>query len=190
MPSEPEIAYDDAWARRVSAGVAAGSRDALEALYRARYVRLFRLVRSTTRRDDAFALDCVHDAWLRVVRGLPAIDTVAGLDRWLARAAMSAALDRLRAESVRDRHESASAAPEERTVWRDEEERIDSMQRELERLSTEDQRVIGLRFRGGLSLEALGSALGIGMKAAEIRLRRALGRLREGLGVEEVRRDG
>jgi len=190
MTSDPEIAHDDAWARRVSAGVAAGSRDALEALYRARFARIFRLLRSATRRDNAFVMDCVHDAWLRVMRGLPTIETLERLDRWLARTAMSAAIDRLRAESVRNRHEAASVAPADEAAQQDDEETIEAMQRELELLSDDDQRVIGLRFRGGLSLEALGSALGIGMKAAEIRLRRALGRLRAGLAVEEVRRDG
>jgi hypothetical protein len=52
------------------------SPDALESLYRSRFARLFRLVCSTTRRDDAFAMDCVHRAWMRVVQGLPTTDSL------------------------------------------------------------------------------------------------------------------
>jgi RNA polymerase sigma factor (sigma-70 family) len=185
MRSEPESVYDDEWARRVSAGVAAGSRDALESLYRARFARLFRLVRSTTRRDDAFAMDCVHDAWMRVVQGLPTVDSLERLDRWLARAAMSAALDRLRAEAARRKREAkprsddADGAPSERAS---DDEGFEEIQRAIACLGSDDQTVLHLRFRGGLSLEALGSALGIGMKAAEIRVRRAVARLRRRMG--------
>ena len=169
--------FDDAWARRVSSGVAAGSRDALESLYRARYERLFRMVQARTRRDDAFTMDCVHDAWIRVARHLRATDTLEALDRWLARAAISAAIDRLRVDAARSRREAQTVDSPERADG----EILQQMHDELRQLNESDRSVIDLRFRGGLSLEALASVLGIGAKAAEIRLRRAVRRLGERL---------
>lgn len=165
---------DDEWARSVSKRVAAGSRDALESLYAARFERLFRMIRSMTRRDDDFAIDCVQDAWLRVVRSLPALDSLDALDRWLARAAVSAALDRLRTDAARRRRELAH----ETSTTASDEPAIELLRSELRRLGERDRTILDLRFRGGLSLQELGAALGIGMKSAEMRLRRALARLR------------
>lgn len=193
MAAGDEPNLDDAWARRVSAGVAAGSRDALEALYAARFARLIRLVLARTKRDDAFAIDCVHDAWLRVVGHLPAMATLEALDRWLARAAISAAIDRVRTDAARARREAnreANRAGRPPTDPDPDTELIEQMQRELASLAESDRTVLDLRFRGGLSLEAIGVALGMGMKAAEIRLRRALARLRHRLESAGVRRDG
>lgn len=182
MPQRTESIFDDAWARRVSSGVAGGSRDALEALYRARFERLFRMVQARTRRDDAFALDCVHDAWLRVVRSMPPLGSLDALDRWLARAAISAAIDRMRVDAARARREAGRTQVSQDSPS----ELIDTMHAELRQLNDPDRTVIDLRFRGGLSLEALASVLGIGAKAAEIRLRRALARLRDRLGKAAV----
>lgn len=189
MAADDAPNLDDAWARRVSAGVAAGSRDALESLYAARFPRLFRLVRSRTKRDDAFAIDCVHDAWLRVVDHLPIVASLEALDRWLARAAISAAIDRIRADAARSRREADRAIPPPADPNHSA-ELIEQMQRELATLNPPDRTVIDLRFRAGLSLEAIGATLGIGMKAAEIRLRRALARLRGRLDSLGVRRGG
>lgn len=184
MANTPPI-LDDAWARRISAGVAAGSRDALGALYLARYERLFRIVQAKTRRDDAFAIDAVHDAWLRVARQLPVVTTLDALDRWLARAAISAALDRLRSESSRRRREDMERPARNET----DQELIDAMLSELDQLNQADRSVIELRFRRGLSLEALARVLDVGAKAAEIRLRRALGRLRGRMTGRTVREE-
>lgn len=175
MPSDPEPTSDE-WARDVSAEVAAGSRRALEALYEATFDDLLRYVRDRTRRDDAFALDCVHDAWLRVVDGMPPLSTRAALDGWLRRAALSAALDRLRRDHRRVARERSALQP---TTADEPTDLREALARDLRALSPDDRDVLDLRFRRGLSLFALAEALGIGMKAAEMRLRRALGKLRE-----------
>lgn len=183
MASDSPI-LDDEWARRVSAGVASGSRDALESLYRARYERLFRLVRARTRRDDAFVVDCVHDAWLRAARHMRPVGSLDELDRWLARAAISAAIDRLRVDASRRRREETEPLPSAPAA----DELIETMRDELGQLSETDRSAIDLRFRRGLSLDMLAAVLGIGVKAAEIRLRRAVGRLRG--RVEAASQDG
>lgn len=183
--AHPPPILDDAWARRISSGVAAGSRDALGALYTARYEQLFRIVQARTKRDDAFAIDAVHDAWLRVARTLPTMTSLDTLDRWLARAAISAALDRLRSETSRRRREEMERSPRTET----DQELIDAMLAELDQLSQADRSVIELRFRRGLSLESLAQALDVGAKAAEIRLRRALARLRDRMAGRTAREE-
>ncbi|MDZ4754025.1 MAG: sigma-70 family RNA polymerase sigma factor [Phycisphaerae bacterium] len=142
---------DDAWAQRVCAAIAAGSREALAQLYEARFERLFRIVRNRTRRDDAFALAA-----------------------WLVRMVLSAAVDRLRMDASRSRRESSQAA---HAGMRDA-DLLAAMEEELRQLSDDDRSVIDLRFRRNLGLERIGAALGISVKAAEMRLRPALGRLR------------
>jgi len=168
---------DDDWARAVSIGVTRGSPAALESLYRARSAQLYRLIRSRTKRDDAFVLDCVHDAWIRVVRHVPQCPTLDALDRWLTRAALSAAIDRLRTDAARDRREGSSISlpPAPAT----ESEYVRALVAELAHLTDDERDLLRLRYRSGLSLEAMARTLGIGAKAVEMRVRRALARLRQ-----------
>jgi RNA polymerase sigma-70 factor (ECF subfamily) len=174
MPASDDRTIDDDWARRTSAGVASGSRSALASLYEAKFEQLFRFVRSRTRRDDAFALDCVHDAWVRVVRSLPAVGSLAALDAWLFRAALSAAIDRLKSERARAAREVRHTVEPGATA-----EAIEALTRELARLPEDDRSLLQLRFWRGLSIAHIAAALGIGEKAAEMRLRRAVGRLQD-----------
>lgn len=174
MASSDDRPIDDDWARRTSAGVASGSRAAMASLYEARFDALFRFVRSRTRRDDAFTLDCVHDAWVRIVRSLPALRSAAALDAWLLRAALSAALDRLKSERARLERETQHPG-----TLRSAGETIDSLDRELAELTDDDRSLLRLRFWRGLSIPHIAAALGIGEKAAEMRLRRAVARLHE-----------
>lgn len=178
MPASDDRTIDDDWARRTSGGVASGSRAALASLYEARFEMLFRLVRSRTRRDDAFVLDCVHDAWVRVVRSLPALRSLAALDAWLVRAALSAALDRLKAERARGERETQHAA-QSATALPATGESIEALARELAELSDDDRSLLQLRFWRGLSIAHIAAAFGIGEKAAEMRVRRAVARLHE-----------
>jgi RNA polymerase sigma-70 factor (ECF subfamily) len=188
MPARDDQTIDDDWARRTSAGVASGSRAALASLYEARFDLLFRYLESRMRRDDAFVLDCVHDAWVRVTRSLPALRSVAALDAWLLRAALSAALDRLKSERARDDRETRYAVGESGTTERDEPGRVlASLEDELAELGQDDRSVLRLRFWRGLSIAHIAAALGIGEKAAEMRLRRAVARLHERLEASDER---
>jgi len=170
-------AHDDEWAQRVSIGIAAGSREALARLYDARYAQLVRLLRQRTSPDDAFIVDCVHDAWLRIVRALPPRGSIAALDAWIQRAALSAMLDRLKADAARTTREArlSSRPPHGDQSLRD---TIDALQHELRSLSLDDRTLLDPRFRRELGWRQIGSILGLGAKAAEMRFRRILTQLR------------
>lgn len=179
----------DAWASRVSAGVAAGSREALAALYDATFDDLYLAVRSFTKRDESFLLDCVHDAMMRVARRLRTIDTKEGLDAWLRSTVLGAALDRLRGERAAARRErrsvdgKTSASETSVEVDAGAGQDLADIERELARLASlghDDRSLLTLRFVRGLTLEQLANHFGWTPKAIDSRIRRLIARLRPG----------
>ena len=172
---------DDAWASRVSAGIANGSREALASLYEQRFALLFRTAKERTARDESFALDCVQDAMLRVANSLPHINRIVKLDAWLRRTVLSAALDRLRGERSRLRREEVVASSNTEVREFESESTgvlILAIEDELLELSADDQSLLSLRFRRGLTIAQLAQHLGLAPKAIDSRIRRLLGLLR------------
>lgn len=72
-----------------------GDRDALDALLRRHYDRLYSLCRRMTG-NDADALDAAQDALIAIVRGLPRFRAGARFSTWAYRVATNACLDELR----------------------------------------------------------------------------------------------
>jgi RNA polymerase sigma-70 factor (ECF subfamily) len=72
-----------------------GDRDALDALLRRHYDRLYALCRRMTG-NDADALDAAQDALIAIVRGLPRFRAGARFSTWAYRVATNACLDELR----------------------------------------------------------------------------------------------
>jgi RNA polymerase sigma-70 factor (ECF subfamily) len=165
---------DDPWAVDVSARIASGDRLAMGELYEARYAMLFSVVRQRTGRDEEFACDCVHDAWLRIMRHMPRFSNVATLDAWLVRVAMSAALDRTKRDRTRLRREGDRAAIE----LRETNELLERLRLELELLDDSHREALVVRFLRDIPLGGVAEVLGIGVRAAESRVRRAIARLR------------
>lgn len=169
----------DAWAVRVSAGIASGSREALGVLYEAKFTTLVESLRRATRRDESFILDCVQETMIRVATRLGPMPTHAALDAWLTRVALHAAIDRLRAERVRsadaDATPATSAARSAPDADFDAMAEIAAM---LARLPEDERSLLALRFVRGLTLDQIGRHLGEAPKAIDSRIRRILGRLR------------
>jgi RNA polymerase sigma factor (sigma-70 family) len=176
MPRAATDPADDDWARRVTHAIAAGRRDALAELFERRFDGLVALVSARTRRDCDFALDCVQDAFVRVAERLPPLAGAAALDAWLARAALRAAVDRLRAEAARARRERAAGvpahapapAPSDLHALDDELAALDAA------LDDEQRALLRLRHAMGLTVRQIARHLGLGEDAVESRLRRAL----------------
>lgn len=173
--TEPAHASDlDAWAARVSGGVAAGSRESLAALYEAKFDWLYATVRRATRCDESFALDCVQDAMVRVATKLVRLESAASLDAWLRRVVLTAALDRLRAERSQAMRVKRGGAKPAREL----DGTVSAIEEELARLAHDDRNLLRLRFARGLTLQQLGEHLGLAPKAIDSRIRRLLARLR------------
>jgi len=184
LPAGSE-AIEDRAARELTAAIAAGDNEALGRFYEAWFDRAYFLVRTLTRRDEAFCLDVVQDAFLRVVRSLRPMACSASLDRWMARVVHTTALDHIRREARRSRHEALAGAARagatetdtaERTVLLDEQVRW--LEARLAELEEGERTLLIGRFAEGKTLSAVGKAAGVSGNAAHGRLRRLLARLR------------
>lgn len=169
-------------------GIAAGDTRALAAFYEEWFDRAFDLARVLTRRDEAFCLDVVQDAMMKVIRKLRpglGITTRASLDAWFTRVVHTTALDQLRREARRRKREGAQVERDAlggAMPGADEiahlNERINWLTREVRRLEGEEASLVAMRFGKERSLEAVGEEHGMTVGAAHGRIRRLLDRLR------------
>lgn len=156
---------------------------ALDAFYRAWFDRAVALVASLTRRDEAFCLDAVQDAFLRLVRRPPPVwvDSPELLDAWFTRIVHAAALDRLRSDSrraARDRASDAVGSPPTNPAHA---AQTGELVRRLEHLITEldahEHALLRARTMSGAGLAQIGAAVGLTVGAVHGRLRRITSRL-------------
>ena len=61
--------------RELTAAIASGDTEALASLYREHFDSLYGQARRITGRDESFCLDVVQDAFMRVIRSIPIMDT-------------------------------------------------------------------------------------------------------------------
>lgn len=168
---------------RLSRAVARGDREALAEFYCAWFDRCYMSARALTGRDEAFCLDVVQDAMLRVVRSIRPMRGEEELAAWMSRVVRSAALDAIRRESRRSRREQERAglplavSKSPRGLATDAEE-TGWARGVLDGLPPEDRALIAERFGRGRTLEEAGAAAGLSGGAAHGRLRRTLARLR------------
>lgn len=162
----------------LTAAIAAGDGEAFAGFYRAWFDRAHAMARRSTGRDESFCLDVVQDAMLRVVRRLPPLPNEAALAAWLARTIERCALDRLRAEERRRRHErrpvttpESDSAPDLR----------DAAWARVNDLSPEQQELLAARYARDWTLARIGAALGLSTGAVDGRLNRILSALRRSI---------
>ena len=139
-----------------------------------------------TRRDEAFRLDVVQDAALRIIESARPFEREAAFRAWVRRVVFTCAIDRLRAESRRAAREAQYARSAEGCrVLSDSLDRIEEIGALLASLPREEQALIRLRYFTGLSLGRICRLLGLGPKAVDSRLRRLRTRLAAELGGED-----
>lgn len=167
--------------RQLTRAIARGDRDAFAQLYTQKFDFALAVARRASRLDESACLDIVHDAMIRVIRSIRPIDTAAALDAWLARVVTSAAYDHLRAEHRRRRREAAALAtkPPDSTAPDHADERLEHLRAELAHLDRHAAELLDLRFRAGMTLEAIGRRLGLTPGAVHGRLGRILAGFRD-----------
>ena len=161
----------------------AGDRDALDALLRRHYDRLYALCRRLTG-NDADALDATQDALLAIVRGLPRFHAGARFSTWAYRVATNACLDELRRRRRRptpglpdlDRSTAALGAP---TAAVD--SRVD-IERALATIPVEFRAPVVLRDLVGLDYAEIGEVLDVPLGTVKSRIARGRAALAEALG--------
>jgi len=132
-----------------------------------------------TGKDEAFCLDAVQDAYLRAARKLPPMDSWAACRAWLRTAIASSAVDRIRADTAREKRE---AMP--RLSGTNQREHDEHLQPLLDRLQTQlDDRqwhAVRLHIGGGLPLSAVGRAMSLSRHAVHGLVRRGIANLSGG----------
>jgi RNA polymerase sigma-70 factor (ECF subfamily) len=125
----------------------------------------------------ADAEDVVHDLFVGLPERLEAYEERGQFWPWLRRCAVRLALMRLRAG--RRRMDLAIAGS---TPWADTASEGPALERALERLPADERAVVVLKVIEGYAHQEIAELLGIRRNTSEVRLHRAIKRLREQLG--------
>lgn len=172
-----EPAAADIEAAGLCASIRNGDSAAFERLFDDWFDRAVKQAGAFSGRDEAFCSDAVQEAFVRVIRGLPALTTKAALDAWLSKAVRSAVIDALRSEVSRTQREArtrdgvGSAASSHDAA---------QLEARIDLLNDEDRSLVVGRFGWGLSLDRLGRLAGLSADAVHGRIRRALAVMRAG----------
>jgi RNA polymerase sigma factor (sigma-70 family) len=176
---------------RLTAAMAAGDEGAVETFYRRYFDWLYAQARRAARgRDDAFCLDVVQDAVLRVIRTVRGgCASEAQFRGWLRLVVQTSAYDRLRSERRTQRRELVAAAMRDETVLSgcdevDDADQIGHLRAQIARLDPVLVTMIEMRFERRWTLRRIARAMGMSIGSVDGRLRRALARLREQSSVD------
>jgi RNA polymerase sigma factor (sigma-70 family) len=169
-----------------------GKREALAELT-GRYEPLVRGAALRETGDGHLAEDIVQSTMLVLMRKAGTIRQGKPVGPWLLKVAHDLAIDALRGETARRRHERLAAAQRTEvlenargTVTQSIEPVLD---RALNALSEKDRVILVLRYLQGWSFEQIAGELGLTLDATRQRLSRALRRLRNQLDGDGVKRD-
>jgi RNA polymerase sigma-70 factor (ECF subfamily) len=175
-------------AHDTTAAIVKGDAAVFSMFYRAWFPRLLGLARRATGRDEAFALDIVQDAFVRVIRAPRRCASEGELSAWLRTVTLSAAVDRLRREARREAREATRHVGD--LTGSDAASRLDAAEQlawlaaRLEEMPREDRDLIRLRYDLQRTLTEIAGSGGTvaGWAAVHGRIRRAVDRLREAAG--------
>jgi len=164
---------------KLTAAMAAGEEEAVEVFYRRYFDWLYAQARRASRRDEAFCLDVVQEAMLRVIRTVRKVESENQLRGWLTLVVQTTAYDLLRSEGRRRKREMVVAAGRtESAAASDEQERLDWLWEQIAGLDRPLAKILELRLERRWSLRRIAESLGLSIGTVDGRIRRALRRLK------------
>jgi len=176
---------------QLTTALSAGEEHAVETFYRRYFDWLYAQARRAARRDEAFCLDIVQDAVIRVLRSVRPVQDEPQFRAWLKLVVQTAAWDRLRSEKRRTNRELALATvrggSEDEAIA--DEEQQEWLKAQISKLDPELVRMIELRYEQNWTLARISKLLGLSIGTIDWRLRKALARIRE-RAIEEFELDG
>lgn len=173
MAEAHENEEEDAVARRWSEGIASGDHAALGEFYEAWFDVSVGIVRAFTGRDEAFCLDVVQEAMVRMTRQMRPMGSAGALRAWVVSVLRSRAIDALRAQRRRTRHEAAAVRSEsERTGEREIQGRVEWLMGMVDGEDVSVQELLRLRYSAGMGLKDAAAVGGRSEGAAHGVLRR------------------
>ena len=167
---------------QLTSAMAAGDDEAIETFYRQYFSWLYRKARRATGRDEAFCLDVVQEAVLRILRCVRPIEAEGSFRAWLRLVVQSTAYDLLKSETRRARREAVAVAAGDKTMAEEPSESTEQLtwlRDQIAALDPEIARMIDLRFQHSWTLERIAGLLGLSIGTIDGRLRRAVARLKE-----------
>ena len=176
LPALAPRPRDDADDRELVAAARAGSRDALELLFRRHWPRMHRLAYLVCH-DAAAAEDLAQEAFLSAVRALDRFDRRRPFAPWLTRIVVNRAIDWTRARTLR--REALGDAPV--TAVDPATALDDDVLAALRRLPGDQRAVIVLRHLLGYTPREIGRMLDLPTGTVNSRMRRGLDALEEEL---------
>jgi RNA polymerase sigma factor (sigma-70 family) len=170
----------DKLAADLSTAIAAGDAIAVEKFYSQYFDFLYQHARRATLRDEAFCLDVVQDAVIRIIRTIRRVESEAQLRGWLGLVIRTTAYDLLKSERRRGAREAA-LVPADGNRGDIDEDQLEQLRAEINRLDPHLARMIELRFERQWTLARIAGRFGLSVGTIDGRLRRALLTLRERL---------
>jgi RNA polymerase sigma-70 factor (ECF subfamily) len=164
---------------RLCCALRAGDEATFTDFYRAWYPRLYGAVRGVFGSREALAHDAVQEAFVRVIRGLPTLETSAALEAWMFKTARSAAIDLLRKEVRRAAREAEKTRGRETAEHPDADE-LDWLRAALVELDPREVELLRARFMSTRATVPPGATMSPG--AAQGRFTRVMHRLRRWAG--------
>lgn len=183
MPDEPSVMD----VRRLTTEIASGDPEAFALFYKAKFGHVYAVAKKATGYDEQACLDVVQDTMMRVIRYMKPFGDEAILRNWLTRVTRTVAIDHLRKERRRRcREQRAMEGRSHVAVDSPSElfERLEWLRHEMSALDRVSAEIIELRFRAGMTLEAIGRRLGMGTGAVHGRLTRTVAKLKNQTNVE------
>lgn len=167
----------------LTAAMAAGDTRAVEVFYRRYFDSLYAHARRFTGRDEAFCLDVVQEAVLRIIRTVRPVKTEAQLSAWLRLVVQTAAYDLIRQETRRYRREmvacfSSPPADHSTEIEQTDQERLEWLRSEIASFDAQLVEILDMRFAKRWTLSRIAQAMGLSLGTVDGRLRRALVDLR------------
>lgn len=151
---------------------------AIERFYNRSFSTALAVARRASQRDESFCLDAVHDAMLRLLKGVAPTLSDEQLDLYLKRCVITSCIDALRAERRRARRHRAHSDARSPAPPLADADHLTELRKALRALNQLDQDLIAARFARDHTLDRAGEPHGLTGAAAHGRVRRALARLR------------
>ena len=166
----------------LTTAIASGDTEAFGRFYDRYFHAVFGLARRISGRDEAFCLDIVQEAMLRVVKHMRPLPDEDALLRWLAAVVRSTVYDVLRAEIRRKRREARRGKEhaQRESGDADTQRQIAWIRRELANLDPDDAWLLVMRHRWGWTLDRISEAIGAGTSTTDRRIRRVMAKLKRG----------
>jgi RNA polymerase sigma factor (sigma-70 family) len=176
-------------ATELTRAISNGDCSAMEVFYRRYFHILYSNARRATRRDEAFCLDVVHDAVLRILRSVREVESEAQLLAWLRLVVRATAYDLLKAQQRRAKREAATAtkAAKNSLTALAEAEQLKILHAQIALLDPQLAHLIDLRYRQQWTLTRIAGSLGLTIGTIDGRLRKALKTLRDNMTEGEER---